>query len=211
MIRDVRLGSLLIQQDDETGEPLLFQTALPTCLKKQTTAENTYVLLSDSQIGTAAACIMAIRVLLDHGVKQERWVLSTECNRKRTKPALLPSLSLTMCLSAHTSSTGSSSYASLLLRKVVCMLSPALSREFCFCPSTDFLRVGTLKVACTHSYPVSSHMCVDVWPTTQRSTDSHVSGRPRSRGATYSDPDCRSDYPGAEDGAEEVLGNLAGR
>lgn len=72
MIRDAVLGALLIQQDDQTGEPLLFNASLPPRLKKRETASKTYVLLSDSQIGTAAAIIMAIRVLLDHGVKEDQ-------------------------------------------------------------------------------------------------------------------------------------------
>lgn len=72
VIQDAILGSLLIQQDNDTGEPLLFHTALPDCLKNRSTARKTYVLLLDSQIGTAAACIMAIRVLLDHGVRNDQ-------------------------------------------------------------------------------------------------------------------------------------------
>lgn len=72
VIRDAVLGALLIQQDDQTGEPLLFHSTLPPRLKKRETASKTYVLLSDSQIGTAAAIIMAIRVLLDHGVKEDQ-------------------------------------------------------------------------------------------------------------------------------------------
>lgn len=63
---------MLIQQDDESGEPLLFQAALPPILKKRETARNAYVLLCDSQMGTAAASIMAIRVLLDHGVREDQ-------------------------------------------------------------------------------------------------------------------------------------------
>lgn len=72
MLQDVIIGSMLIQQDDESGEPLLFHAALPPILKKRESAGKHYVLLADSQIGTAAACIMAIRVLLDHGVKEDQ-------------------------------------------------------------------------------------------------------------------------------------------
>lgn len=72
MVQDVLLGSLLIQQDDESGEPLLYHTKLPSCLKQRASAAETFVLLSDSQVGTAAACIMAIRVLLDHGVQENQ-------------------------------------------------------------------------------------------------------------------------------------------
>lgn len=72
VIRDAVLGALLIQQDDQTGEPLLFNATLPPRLKKLETAKSTYVLLSDAQIGTAAAVMMAIRVLLDHGVREDQ-------------------------------------------------------------------------------------------------------------------------------------------
>lgn len=73
VLQDVIIGSMLIQQDDETGEPLLFHAALPPVLKKRESARKHFVLLADSQIGTAAACIMAVRVLLDHGVQQDQW------------------------------------------------------------------------------------------------------------------------------------------
>lgn len=76
VLQDVILGSLLIQQDDETGEPLLFHAALPPILKKRESASKHFVLLVDSQIGTAAACIMAIRILLDHGVQEDQCVMS---------------------------------------------------------------------------------------------------------------------------------------
>ena len=68
VIRDVRIGALLIQSDNSTGEPLLFHTSLPDCVKSDT-AEDTVVFLMDAQISTGAAAIMAIRVLLDHGIQ----------------------------------------------------------------------------------------------------------------------------------------------
>jgi uridine kinase len=71
-VRDVPIGSILIQSDTTTGEPLLFHLSLPSCLTKSTlSAQNSYVLLMDSQIGTGAAALMACRTLLDHGVKEE--------------------------------------------------------------------------------------------------------------------------------------------
>ena len=82
VLQDVILGSLLIQQDDESGEPLNFHTALPPILKKRQSASEAYVLLCDSQIGTAAACIMAIRILLDHGVQEDQWVVHYCLHRK---------------------------------------------------------------------------------------------------------------------------------
>lgn len=71
VIRDVQIGSLLIQSDNQTGEPLLFHTSLPHCVKSKEAAETT-VLVMDAQISTGAAAIMAIRVLLDHQIKGGR-------------------------------------------------------------------------------------------------------------------------------------------
>lgn len=73
VLRDVPIGSMLIQSEVGSGEPLLYHLELPECLtQSRRSAEESYVLLLDSQIGTGAAAMMAVRVLLDHGVKQER-------------------------------------------------------------------------------------------------------------------------------------------
>jgi uridine kinase len=69
VIRDVQLGSLLIQSDPKTGEPLLFYSSFPDCIKDQSRSNNAIVFLLDSQVGTGAAALMAVRVLLDHGVQ----------------------------------------------------------------------------------------------------------------------------------------------
>ncbi|KAL7337475.1 armadillo beta-catenin plakoglobin [Rhodotorula toruloides] len=72
VVRDVPVGSVLIQSDVKTGEPLLYQVSLPQCLTASLeSAASSYVLLLDSQIGTGAAALMAVRILLDHGVKEE--------------------------------------------------------------------------------------------------------------------------------------------
>ncbi|GAA97909.1 uncharacterized protein L969DRAFT_25645 [Mixia osmundae IAM 14324] len=71
VVNDALLGSMLIQSDDATGEPLLYYVKLPRSITSPETAKEASVLLFDSQIGTGAACLMAIRVLLDHGVLQE--------------------------------------------------------------------------------------------------------------------------------------------
>jgi len=68
VIRDVRIGALLIQSDNRTGEPLLFHTSVPDCVKGDSASE-TVVFLMDAQISTGAAAIMAIRVMLDHGIQ----------------------------------------------------------------------------------------------------------------------------------------------
>ncbi|KAG6842339.1 hypothetical protein C0991_010629 [Blastosporella zonata] len=70
VINDVPLGSLLIQSDDKTGEPLLLHSMLPHCVRLRDQAE-------ESWIGTAAAAFMAVRVLLDHGVREDRIVFVT--------------------------------------------------------------------------------------------------------------------------------------
>ncbi len=69
MIRDVQLGSLLIQSDPRTGEPLLFHCSFPDCIKDPSRSSDAIVFLLDSQVGTGAAALMGVRVLLDHGVQ----------------------------------------------------------------------------------------------------------------------------------------------
>ncbi|KAF6757225.1 uridine/cytidine kinase [Ephemerocybe angulata] len=71
VINNAPVGSLLIQSDFETGDPLLLQAMLPNYVRQRHIAEQTWVYLLDSQIGTAAAAFMAIRVLLDHGVRED--------------------------------------------------------------------------------------------------------------------------------------------
>ncbi|KAH7106502.1 uridine kinase [Auriculariales sp. MPI-PUGE-AT-0066] len=75
--QDAPLGTLLVQSDPATGEPLLLHTELPTCLCLRDQARDSWVFLLDAQIGTAAAAMMAIRVLLDHGVQEDHIVFLT--------------------------------------------------------------------------------------------------------------------------------------
>ncbi|KAK9452085.1 uridine kinase family-domain-containing protein [Limtongia smithiae] len=58
----IAIGKLLIQSDARTGEPYLHYLKLPPGVADM------QVLLVDAQATTGAAAIMAIRVLLDHGV-----------------------------------------------------------------------------------------------------------------------------------------------
>ncbi|KAF7771557.1 hypothetical protein Agabi119p4_5868 [Agaricus bisporus var. burnettii] len=74
VIRDVPMGSLLIQSDAATGEPMCLQVKLPAYIRNRHTAEDTWVFILDAQIGTGAAAFMSIRILLDHGVKEEHIV-----------------------------------------------------------------------------------------------------------------------------------------
>ncbi|PWY98602.1 hypothetical protein BCV70DRAFT_201924 [Testicularia cyperi] len=71
------LGSLLIQSNDEDGEPHLYDVALPSFIRARKTASKSWVFLLDAQIGTGAAAFMAIRVLLDHSVPEQQIVFLT--------------------------------------------------------------------------------------------------------------------------------------
>ncbi|RSH85620.1 Uridine kinase [Saitozyma podzolica] len=77
VIRDVPIGAMLIQSDPKTGEPLLLSSDLPPSIKSQESSGGVRVLLLDSQMGTGAAAMMAIRVLLDHGVPQSHIIFLT--------------------------------------------------------------------------------------------------------------------------------------
>ncbi|GLB40392.1 putative uridine kinase family protein [Lyophyllum shimeji] len=77
VINDVPVGSLLVQSDATTGEPLLLHAMLPHCVRFRHLAEESWVFLLDAQIGTAAAAFMSIRILLDHGVREDRIVFIT--------------------------------------------------------------------------------------------------------------------------------------
>ncbi|KAF9003983.1 armadillo/beta-catenin/plakoglobin [Cyathus striatus] len=77
VIRDVPVGSLLVQSESTSGEPMLLHVMLPTCIRNRKLAEDTWVLLMDAQIGTAAAAFMSIRVLLDHGVREDHIIFVT--------------------------------------------------------------------------------------------------------------------------------------
>jgi hypothetical protein len=49
VINDVAIGSLLVQSDSKTGDPLLFQVKLPNCIRERYRAVNTWVFLLDAQ------------------------------------------------------------------------------------------------------------------------------------------------------------------
>jgi hypothetical protein len=50
VINDVPVGSLLIQSDSTSGEPLLLQVMLPLCVRFRHLAEDTWVFLLDAQV-----------------------------------------------------------------------------------------------------------------------------------------------------------------
>ncbi|GAO46993.1 uridine kinase [Saitoella complicata NRRL Y-17804] len=68
VIPDVSLGKILIQSESMTGEPKLHYSKIPPL------SPTGHVFLLDAQIATGAAALMAIRVLLDHGVPEENVV-----------------------------------------------------------------------------------------------------------------------------------------
>lgn len=71
-IPDCRTGRVLIQTNYRTGEPELHYRALPANI-----AEHGLVLVLDPQFSSGAAALMAVRVLVDHGVKESSIVFIT--------------------------------------------------------------------------------------------------------------------------------------
>ncbi|KAF2121354.1 uridine kinase family-domain-containing protein [Lophiotrema nucula] len=71
-IPDCRTGRILIQTNYRTGEPELHYRALPSNI-----AEHGLVMLLDPQMSTGGAALMAVRVLVDHGVPEDRIVFVT--------------------------------------------------------------------------------------------------------------------------------------
>ncbi|KAM6965599.1 uridine-cytidine kinase-like 1 [Aplochiton taeniatus] len=64
--KDIRLGKILIQTNHDTGEPELHYLRLPKDVSED------YVILMDSTVSTGAAALMAVRVLLDHDVQEDK-------------------------------------------------------------------------------------------------------------------------------------------
>ncbi|KAG7451188.1 armadillo/beta-catenin/plakoglobin [Guyanagaster necrorhizus] len=77
VINNVPIGSLLVQSALKTGEPTLLQVKLPLYIRRRDQALETFVFLLDAQIGTGAAAFMAIRILLDHGIRQDHIIFVT--------------------------------------------------------------------------------------------------------------------------------------
>ncbi|KAL2915006.1 Uridine kinase [Polyrhizophydium stewartii] len=65
-VKDIPIGKILIQTDPSTGEPQLHYCKLPNDIGKR------HVIVVDAQIATGAAAMMAIRVLLEHHVPENR-------------------------------------------------------------------------------------------------------------------------------------------
>ncbi|KAF2273530.1 uridine-cytidine kinase 2 [Westerdykella ornata] len=71
-IPDCRMGRILIQTNAKTGEPELHYRSLPSNIK-----DDGLVMLLDPQMSTGGAALMAVRVLVDHGVPEDRIVFVT--------------------------------------------------------------------------------------------------------------------------------------
>ncbi|XP_077944512.1 uridine-cytidine kinase-like 1a isoform X3 [Gasterosteus aculeatus] len=67
--KDVRIGKILIQTNLDSGEPELHYLRLPKDISED------HVILMDSTVSTGAAAMMAVRVLLDHEVQEEKIAL----------------------------------------------------------------------------------------------------------------------------------------
>ncbi|CAF3166282.1 unnamed protein product, partial [Rotaria sp. Silwood2] len=67
--KDAKIGKILIQTNQSTGEPELHFLRLPRDIA------DAYVLILDATIATGAAALMAIRVLLDHNVPEDKIAL----------------------------------------------------------------------------------------------------------------------------------------
>jgi len=72
VIPECKSGRILIQTNYRTGEPELHYLHLPPDI-----ASHAGVLLLDPQMSSGGAALMAVRVLLDHGVPEERVVFVT--------------------------------------------------------------------------------------------------------------------------------------
>ena len=72
VIPDCKIGRLLVQSNHRTGEPELHYSYLPEDI-----ASHSSVLLLDPQMSSGGAALMTVRVLVDHGVKQNRIVFVT--------------------------------------------------------------------------------------------------------------------------------------
>ena len=94
-IPDCITGRLLIQTNYRTGEPELHYQALPS---KISTHDS--VILLDPQMSSGGAALMAVRVLIDYGVPEERIVFVTYFAGKMGINRLLrvfPTMKLVVC------------------------------------------------------------------------------------------------------------------
>lgn len=72
VLPDCRTGRVLIQSNIRTGEPELHYLKLPDNIETHDS-----VLLLDPQMSSGGAALMAVQVLVDHGVPEEKIVFVT--------------------------------------------------------------------------------------------------------------------------------------
>lgn len=72
VIPDCRSGRILIQSSIRTGEPELHYNRLPKNIERDES-----VLVLDAQMSAGGSALMAVQVLVDHGVAQDRIVFAT--------------------------------------------------------------------------------------------------------------------------------------
>lgn len=72
VIPDCRTGRILIQTNVRTGEPELHYQKLPADVDQHDT-----VLVLDAQMSSGGSALMAVQVLVDHGVSEDRIVFTT--------------------------------------------------------------------------------------------------------------------------------------
>ncbi|KAI9798042.1 MAG: Uridine kinase [Candelina submexicana] len=95
VIPDCRIGRLLIKTNYRTGEPELHYCKLPHNI-----ANHDGVLLLDPQMSSGGAALMAVRVLVDHGVPEEKIIFVTHFAGKMGLNRLLkvfPGIKLVAC------------------------------------------------------------------------------------------------------------------
>ena len=63
--RNIRLGKILVQRDEKTAEPHYYMAKLPHDIASR------HVLLMDPMLATGGSALLAIRKLLEVGVKEE--------------------------------------------------------------------------------------------------------------------------------------------
>lgn len=113
VIPDCRTGRLLIQTDPSTDEPTLHYTGLPEVTPKplkwpydaaqtqnSTESAHSLVLLLDSQLRSGGAAIMAVRVLIDFGVPEDRIVIvayDAPAHALRKVFAVYPDIHVVLC------------------------------------------------------------------------------------------------------------------
>jgi len=95
VIPECRAGRILIQTSWRTGEPELHFFRLADDI-----ASHARVLILDTQMSSGGAALMAVRVLLDHGVREDRIVFVTYMAGKQGLNRLMsvfPEIKVVVC------------------------------------------------------------------------------------------------------------------